>query len=133
MAELSDKVLLHEDTKRGMKFYGYKTLRTASIQAFAKEKGISEEDVYNKYADRIFQTTNAQSSIRTRVMDYRAEEGIEEDLISIEYVPTFVLSFIAVLSVGSIGNKLDRLIVCSLSDTKDILPTLIVLLEPVLV
>lgn len=85
MAELSDKVLLHEDTKRGMKYYGYKTLRTASIQAFAKEKGISEEDVYNRYADRIFQTTNAQSSVRQTVMAETAE--YDYPMIGLEYTP----------------------------------------------
>lgn len=85
MADLSGKVLLHEDTKRGMRFYGYQTLRTASIQAFAKEKGISEEDVYNKYADRIFQTTNAQSSVRQTVIT--ETEGCDYPMIGLEYTP----------------------------------------------
>ena len=58
-----------------------------SIKQVATRDGITEKEAYKKYGISIFQTTNAQSSIRTRVMDYRAEEGIEEDLISIEYVP----------------------------------------------
>lgn len=58
-----------------------------SVKQLAEREGISEKDVYTKYGISIFQTTNAQSSIRTRVMDYRTEEGINEDLLSIEYVP----------------------------------------------
>ena len=58
-----------------------------SVKQLAEREGISEKDVYTKYGIAIFQTTNAQSSIRTRVMDYRIEEGINEDLLSIEYVP----------------------------------------------
>lgn len=86
VAELSDKKLLFEDSKRGMKFYGYRTLRTASIQSFAKEKGITEEDVYNHYADRIFQTTNAQSSVRQTVMN--ETEGYDYPMFGLEYTPT---------------------------------------------
>ncbi len=58
-----------------------------SIKQVASRDSITEKEAYKKYGISIFQTTNAQSSIRTRIMDYRAEEGIEEDLISIEYVP----------------------------------------------
>lgn len=86
VAELSDKELLFEDSKRGMKFYGYRTLRTASIQSFAKEKGITEEDVYNHYADRIFRTTNAQSSVRQTVM--KETEGYDYPMFGLEYTPT---------------------------------------------
>lgn len=58
-----------------------------SIKQIANRDGITEKEAYQKYGMWIFQTTNAQSSIRTRVMDYRLEKGIQEDLISIEYVP----------------------------------------------
>lgn len=58
-----------------------------SVRQVAARDGITEKEVYQKYGISIFQTTNAQSSIRTRVMEYRAEQGITEDLISIEYVP----------------------------------------------
>lgn len=84
--ELSDKKLLFEDSKRGMKFYGYRTLRTASIQSFAKEKGITKEDVYNHYADRIFRTTNAQSSVRQTVM--KETKGYDYPMFGLEYTPT---------------------------------------------
>jgi adenine-specific DNA-methyltransferase len=58
-----------------------------SIKQAASQDGISEKEAYQKYGMSVFQTTNAQSSIRTRVMDYRSEQKITEDLISIEYVP----------------------------------------------
>lgn len=85
IVELSGKVLLLDDIDNKMKFYGYKTLRTASISAFAKEKGISEEEVYNKYADKIFQTTNAQSSVRKTVMSKTAV--YDYPMIGLEYTP----------------------------------------------
>lgn len=85
MANLDDKVLIKDDKERGMKFYGYKTLETMSISAFAKAKGITEEDVYNKYADRIFQTTNAQSSVRQTVM--KETVNMDFPMIGLEYVP----------------------------------------------
>ena len=86
MAELSGKELIKEDTKRGWKYYGYKCLRTASITAYAKEKGISEEEVYNRYANIIFQTTNAQSSVRHTLLGEM--EGYDYPMIGLEYVPT---------------------------------------------
>lgn len=58
-----------------------------SVKQVAKQEGCTEKDIYKKYGDCIFQTTNAQSSIRTRVMDYRLEQGITDDLLSIEYIP----------------------------------------------
>lgn len=70
-----------------IRIYLRKNPEMMSIKQIAARDGITEEEAYNKYGINIFQTTNAQSSIRTRVMDYRAEKSITEDLISIEYVP----------------------------------------------
>lgn len=70
-----------------IKVYLRKNPEMMSIKQVASRDSITEKEAYKKYGISIFQTTNAQSSIRTRIMDYRAEEGIEEDLISIEYVP----------------------------------------------
>ena len=58
-----------------------------SIKQIAKKDGITEKEAYQKYGINIFQTTNAQSSIRTRIIDYRREMDIRDDLLSIEYVP----------------------------------------------
>lgn len=70
-----------------IKVYLRKNPEMLSIKQVATRDGITEKEAYKKYGISIFQTTNAQSSIRTRIMDYRTEEGIDEDLISIEYVP----------------------------------------------
>lgn len=70
-----------------IKVFLRKNPELVSINQMAKRDNISIQEAYNKYGINIFQTTNAQSSIRTRIMDYRNEEGIEEDLISIEYIP----------------------------------------------
>lgn len=58
-----------------------------SVKKLALEDEITEKEAYRKYGTKIFQTTNAQSSIRTRVIDYKKEYQIDEDVISIEYVP----------------------------------------------
>lgn len=58
-----------------------------SIKQIALRDGISEKEAYKKYGIYIFQTTNAQTSIRTRIIDYRHENAIKEDLLSIEYIP----------------------------------------------
>jgi adenine-specific DNA-methyltransferase len=47
-------------------------------------EGLSEQECYLKYFDKIFRDTNAQSSIRTRVMEATSGEG---DFFSIDYVP----------------------------------------------
>jgi len=70
-----------------IRVYLRKNPQMFSIKQIARKDGISEKEAYKKYGVSIFQTTNAQSSIRTRVMDYRKESGITEDLISIEYIP----------------------------------------------
>lgn len=70
-----------------IKVYLRKNPEILSIKQIATRDGISEKDAYKKYGANIFQTTNAQSSIRTRIIDFRKENNITEDLISIEYVP----------------------------------------------
>ena len=70
-----------------IKVYLRKNPVMMSVRQIAQRDGITEKEAYNKYGISIFQTTNAQSSIRTRIMNYRQEENITEDLLSIEYVP----------------------------------------------
>ncbi len=86
MVKLDGRELIKADEERNMKYYGYKVLETMSVSAFAHENGISEADVYNNYADRIFQTTNAQSSIRQTVMNELT--GMDYPMVGLEYVPT---------------------------------------------
>lgn len=85
MTKLDGKEVIKTDEKRNIVYYGYRTLEMMSITAFAKQQGITEEDVYNKYADRIFQTTNAQSSVRQTVMKETAK--FDYPMYGCEYVP----------------------------------------------
>ena len=55
-----------------------------SVKQIAQIEHISEEEVYNKYIDKIMTTTNAQTSIRTRVWD---ATGNDNDMYIATYVP----------------------------------------------
>lgn len=58
-----------------------------SINSIIFDENISEIDAYNKYGDRIFEAKDAQSSIRSRVIDEKLRLEINSELISIEYTP----------------------------------------------
>jgi adenine-specific DNA-methyltransferase len=64
--------------------YLHSNVEIQTISAVAEAEKISEEDCYKKYFKKIFRDTNAQSSIRTRVMD--AVAGVS-DFVSIDYTP----------------------------------------------
>lgn len=85
ITKLADKFLIKEDAARGVRFFGYKTLETMSIQAFAREKNLTEDAVYDQFADKIFQTTNAQSSVRLTTMKETA--NIDVPMVGCEYRP----------------------------------------------
>lgn len=67
-----------------IKIYKHTNYEIKPLAQVAKEEGISLVDCHIKYFDRIFRDTNAQSSIRTRVMN--AVSGVA-DFFSIEYIP----------------------------------------------
>ena len=81
--ELSDKVLLKDDGD--IKYYGYRNFKSVSVSQFARENNISEAEVYSRFSNKIFRTTNAQSSIRQKVIDNT--EALGFDIVSIEYIP----------------------------------------------
>lgn len=85
ITRLDGKQLIKRDEKTGMAFYGYSALETQSIAAFAKKMSISEEQVYERYADRIFRTTNAQSSVRQTVI--KETLGYDFPMYGCEYIP----------------------------------------------
>lgn len=64
--------------------YVHSNVEMQPISAIANAQGISEQECYRKYFKQIFRDTNAQSSIRTRVMDEVA--GVA-DFVGIEYTP----------------------------------------------
>lgn len=70
-----------------IKVYKRTNCEIKSIKQLATENNISEKEVYKNYATKIFRTTNAQSSIRTRVIDYRTTNNIQDEILSIEYIP----------------------------------------------
>src|SRR5574344_1961835 len=55
-----------------------------SVKQVAQIEKITEEEVYNKYYDRIMTTTNAQTSIRTRVWE---ATGNDNDMYIATYYP----------------------------------------------
>jgi adenine-specific DNA-methyltransferase len=59
-----------------------------SVAQLQRELGLSEDEVYNQYSTKIFQTQMPQSSIRPRVMSWvMGNGGMQSELYSIEYVP----------------------------------------------
>lgn len=59
-----------------------------SISKLMKEKHLTEEEAYNKYGARAFQTAMPQSSIRPTVMKkYNEIESDPNELMSIKYTP----------------------------------------------
>lgn len=70
-----------------IRVYARHNPRMMSVKQVAERAHITEKEAYKRYGISIFQTTNAQTSIRTRVIDFRHENNITEDLLSIEYVP----------------------------------------------
>ncbi|MHB9129720.1 MAG: site-specific DNA-methyltransferase [Armatimonadota bacterium] len=59
----------------------------SSIRDICRQENISEEAAYLKYLPTIFSDTNAQSSIRTRVIDATAPLT-DGQVYSVEYIPT---------------------------------------------
>lgn len=70
-----------------IKIYKRKNVVIKSIKQIVKEENITEQEAYKKYGTRIFRTTNAQSSIRTRIIQAKREFKIQDSIISIEYIP----------------------------------------------
>jgi len=64
--------------------YRHDNVVMTPISKISEMEGLSEQECYVKYFDKIFRDTNAQSSIRTRVMEAVAGKG---DFFSIEYMP----------------------------------------------
>lgn len=70
-----------------IKVFRRKNVVTLSVNQAAQKDGITTKEAYKKYGTKIFRTTNAQSSIRTRIMQYRKEQKIQDEILSIEYTP----------------------------------------------
>lgn len=67
-----------------IKIYKHSSYEIKSVPQLIKEEGLTEEEVYFNYFDKVFRGQPAQSSIRTRVNE---ATGNNKDLFSIEYTP----------------------------------------------
>lgn len=70
-----------------IKVYSRTGVETSSVNQMAKKENLETKEVYKKYGVNVFRTTNAQTSIRTRIIDFRKKNHIEDEYLSIEYVP----------------------------------------------
>lgn len=70
-----------------IKIYTRKNAVIKSVKQIMVDEGLTEKEVYYKYGTCIFEAKDAQSSIRTRVINAKKELGIADDVVSIEYVP----------------------------------------------
>ncbi len=70
-----------------IKIYRRKNYKSASVNQLAKKEGLTVKETYKKYGVNVYRTTNAQTSIRTRIIEFRKEHDISDELLSIEYVP----------------------------------------------
>lgn len=71
-----------------IKLYKHDNFSIVSINQIAKEEFDGDlKEAHYKYIDKIFRTTNAQTSIRTKVIE-ETKEFNNEGLFSIEYTPT---------------------------------------------
>lgn len=70
-----------------IKIYRRIGVETASVKQLMTKENITEEEVYYKYGAFIFEAKDAQSSIRTRVINAKKDLNISDDIISIEYIP----------------------------------------------
>ena len=81
--ELGDYEVIKEE---GQDIYlHYPNAKLTSIKKFAERMGITEKDVYLNYPEKIFRTTNAQSSIRKKVM--AETSNYKTGIVSIKYFP----------------------------------------------
>ena len=86
LTELGERQLIKYDERANRKYYHYPNAKQISVKQYAKENNMTEEEVYNLLSDKIFRTTNAQSSIRETVM--RETKSVSAGIVSIEYIPT---------------------------------------------
>ncbi len=70
-----------------IKLFSRKNAVVKSIRQIMADEGISEKEVYYKYGNLIFEAKDAQSSIRTRVINAKKQFNTNDDIVSIEYIP----------------------------------------------
>jgi adenine-specific DNA-methyltransferase len=96
--------------------YKHSGVDVKTISQLMKDENLSIKQAYDKYFDKIFTTTNAQSSIRQRVWKATGEN---KDFFSIEYVPKSGRSKGKLTTQFYTGNKKVLLIWFSDTATRD--------------
>lgn len=87
LVKIGEKIpykIIKDGSGKDIKIFKINDYSIKNINQLAKEEMISPEEAYKKYGDKIFATTNAQTSIRTRV--WEATDS-ETNLYSIIYTP----------------------------------------------
>ncbi len=103
---------IQDGSGENIKIYKHAGVIFKSVNQIAKEEKIDLENVYKKYFDQIFTTTNAQSSIRQRVWD---ATGNNNEFFSIEYKPKSGRNKGKLITLYYTGNK--KVLVIWLKDT----------------
>lgn len=96
--------------------YKHSDVKVKTVSQLMKEENLSIKQVYDRYFEKIFTTTNAQSSIRQRVWKATGEN---KDFFSIEYVPKSGRSKGKLTTQFYTGNKKVLLIWFSDTATRD--------------
>ena len=78
----------HKDIKDGsgelIKIFKHENIEVKTIKELSIQENLSEKDTYIKYFNSVFRDTNAQSSIRQRVLE---ATDTEDTFYSIDYTP----------------------------------------------
>lgn len=85
LIDKGDRQFIKEDASAGYRYYGYTNTKTLSVRQFASQEGLSEEEVYKYHYDKIFRTTNAQSSVRATVET--ETKAYDYQFVGLEYTP----------------------------------------------
>ena len=91
IADRGDKIY-YDSTVDGdgneIKIYKRENVVFKSVGRLAKDEGVTEKEIYEKYFNDIFVTAMPQSSIRPRVLEKIGQKNLsKESVFSIEYVP----------------------------------------------
>lgn len=104
--------VIQDGSGNDITIYKHTKYKISSIKDVMKSEKLTREEAYYTYFDKVFRTTNAQTSIRTRVA--QATEG-EDTLFSIEYIPKSGKNKGNLSTSHYLGNKTDLFV--WLSDT----------------
>jgi adenine-specific DNA-methyltransferase len=89
-----------------IKVFKHENIKYETISELMIKDRLTEEQCYLKYFDKIFRDTNAQSSIRTRVMEATIDLG---DFFSIDYIPRSGRNKNKLTTVYYKGNNRDQI------------------------